>query len=115
MYSVFFLNSEFSSFEDSHVLFKVHLSGITFFYFYQFFVKLLIYILNNRHSLFYFFLQNIDKTLLPTILFSQYTGYEIFAEKYKGKRKLVGWKWDIGEKFGQSTSRQFISLLFRQK
>ena len=85
----FLFYSEFSL-ENNHIIFKVHLSRIIFLYFYQFFIKLLIYILNT-HSLFYFFLQNIDNTLLAEILFSQCTGYESFTEKYKVRRKLVSW------------------------
>ena len=47
----------------------------------------MIRILSNTEPLFYFFTQNRDKTPFPEILFSQYTGYEIFAEKYKRERK----------------------------
>lgn len=60
-----------------------------FSYLYQFSIKLLIHILSSTELLFYFFIQNRDKTPFPQILFSQYTGYEIFVEKYKRERKAV--------------------------
>lgn len=47
----------------------------------------MVYILSNTEPIFYFFIQNRDKTPFPEILFSWCPGYEIFAEKYKRERK----------------------------
>lgn len=101
MCSGFSFCSKFCSSEPSHILFQVHLSW-SFFYLYQFSMKILIFILNNAHiSCFYFFLQHRDKAPLPEVSFSQDTVHEIFTEKYRGKGKAVGWKWDLGDEYEQ--------------